>query len=98
MCYFLLPVTLQHLQWYGNCKCHALIVPKSFNIFSPACPVEMGRIVPESSRLNFTEDFGRATKTRPNTLEKEVSNMTLLSRLKEGGERFLLAELTPPDQ
>lgn len=55
-------------------------------------------IVPESSRLNYTKDFGRATKKGPNTLEKEVSNMTLFSRLKEGGERFRRAELTPPDQ
>lgn len=55
-------------------------------------------IVPESFHLNFTEDFGRVTKTGPNTLEKEVSNMTLFSCLKEGGERFLQTELTPSDQ
>lgn len=55
-------------------------------------------IVPESSHVNFTEEFGRATKTGPNTLEKEVSNMTRFSCLKEGGERFLQTELTPSDQ
>lgn len=55
-------------------------------------------IAPEISRLNFREDFGKTTKKEPNTLEKEVSNMTLFSRLKEGGERFLRAELTPPNQ
>lgn len=55
-------------------------------------------IVPESFRLNFTEHFGRATKRGPNTVGTEVSNMTLFSRLKEDGERFLQAELTPPDQ
>ena len=55
-------------------------------------------IAPKIPLLNFTEDFGRTTKKGLNTLEKEVSNMTLFSRLKEGGERFLRAELTPPNQ
>lgn len=55
-------------------------------------------IAPESLQLNNTDGFGGETKKGPNTLEKEVSNMTLFSRLKEAGERFLQAELTPPDQ
>lgn len=46
----------------------------------------------------FIEDIGTQEKTESNTLQKEVSNMTLFSRLKEGKERFLQAELTPPDQ
>lgn len=62
-----------------------------------ACPFAIWMIVPESFSTSQKILAGQQI-WGPNTLEKEVSNMTLFSRLKEGGERFLQAELTPPDQ